>query len=104
MLRVADPIAWAAARKVAWEQLTRSPQLAGGVLSLHTQSRGQASVRYVTITDGVVAVLPHHDWIQQGTHVDAPGRAATTKAAQAPACGTCSRKGFLRGCPRVCKT
>jgi len=41
----------------------------------------------VTITDGgvVVAVLPHHDWIQEGTHVGAPGRAATTKAAQAAA-------------------
>ena len=49
-------------------------------------SRGQASVRYVTITDGVVvAVLPHHDSIQEGTHVGAPGRAATTKAAQAAA-------------------
>ena len=86
LLLAADPVAWAAARKVAWEQLTRSPQLAGGVLSLHTQSRGQASVRYVTITDGVVvAVLPHYDWIQEGTHVGAPGRAATTKAAQAAA-------------------
>ena len=53
-------------------------------LSPYTQSRGQASVRYVTITDGVVvAVLPHHDWILEGTHVGAPGRAATTKAAQA---------------------
>ena len=86
LLLAADPVAWAAARKVAWEQLTRSPQLAGGVLSLYTQSRGQASVRYVTIADGlVVAVLPHHDWIQEGTHVGAPGRAATTKAAQAAA-------------------
>ena len=35
----------------------------------YTQSRGQASVRYVSITNGVVvAVLPHHDWIQEGTH------------------------------------
>ena len=86
MLLAADPVAWAAARKVAWEQLTRSPQLAGGVLSLYTQSRGQAPVRYVTIADGVVvAVLPHHDWIQEGTHVGAPGRAATTRAAQAAA-------------------
>jgi len=34
LLLVADPVAWAAARKVAWEQLARSPQLAGGVLSL----------------------------------------------------------------------
>ena len=86
LLLDADPVTWAAARKVAWDQLTRSPQLAGGVLSLHTQSRGQASVRYVTITNGVVvAVLPHHDWIQEGTHVGAPGRAATTKAAQAAA-------------------
>ena len=86
LLLAADPVAWATARKVAWEQLTRSPQLAGGVLSLYTQSRGQAPVRYVTITDGVVvAVLPHHDWIQEGTHVGAPGRAATTKAAQAAA-------------------
>jgi superfamily II DNA or RNA helicase len=86
LLLVADPVAWAAARKIAWEQLTRSPQLAGGVLSLYTQSRGQAPVRYATITDGVVvAVLPHHDWIQEGTHVGAPGRAATTRAAQAAA-------------------
>jgi superfamily II DNA or RNA helicase len=86
LLLAADPVTRAAARKVAWEQLTRSPQLAGGVLSLYTQSRGQASVRYVTIAGGVVvAVLPHHDWIQEGTHVGAPGRAATTKAAQAAA-------------------
>jgi superfamily II DNA or RNA helicase len=86
LLLAADPDAWAAARKAAWEQLIRSPQLAGGVLSLYIQSRGQASVRYVTIADGaVVAVLPHHDWIQEGTHVGAPGRAATTKAAQAAA-------------------
>jgi hypothetical protein len=85
LLLAADPVTWAAARKVGWEQLIRSPQLAGGILSLYTQSRGQASVRYVTITDGVVAVLPHYDWIQEGTHVGAPGRAATTKAAQAAA-------------------
>ncbi len=86
LLLAADPVAWAAARKVAWEQLGRSPQLAGGVLSLYTQSRGQAPVRYATIADGVVvAVLPHHDWIQEGTHVGVPGRAATTRAAQAAA-------------------
>ena len=86
LLLVADPVAWAAARTIAWEQLTRGPQLAGGVLSLYTQSRGQAPVRYVTVTDGVVvAVLLHHDWIQEGTHVGAPGRAVTTKAAQAAA-------------------
>ena len=86
LLLAADPGAWAAARKIAWEQLTRSPQLAGGVLSLYTQSRGQAPVRYVTITDGVViAVLPHQDWIQEGTHVGVPGRAPTSKAAQAAA-------------------
>jgi hypothetical protein len=53
LLLAADPVAWAAARKVAWEQLARSPQLAGGVLSLYTQSRGQTPVRYVTIADGV---------------------------------------------------
>ena len=86
LLLFADPAASAAARKIAWEQLTRSPQLVGGVLSLYTQSRGQAPVRYVTVTDGVVvAVLPHHDWIQEGTHVGPPGRAATTKAARAAA-------------------
>ena len=68
------------------------PQLAEGLaarrlsaqelhdLLLAAGSRGQASVRYVTITGGVVvAVLPHHDSIQEGTHVGAPGRAATTK-------------------------
>jgi len=40
LLLAADPVAWAAVRKIAWEQLTRGPQLAGGVLSLYTQSRG----------------------------------------------------------------
>ena len=86
LLLSAGPVASAAARKIAWEQLTRSPQLAGGVLSLYTQSRGQPSVRYVSITDGVVvAVLPHRDWIQEGTHVGAPGRAATTSGARAAA-------------------
>jgi superfamily II DNA or RNA helicase len=86
LLLSAGPVASAAARKIAWAQLTRSPQLAGGVLSLYTQSRGQASVRYVSITDGVVvAVLPHRDWIQEGTHVGAPGRAATTSGARAAA-------------------
>lgn len=89
LLLAADPVAWAAARKVAWEQLTRSPQLACGVLSLYTQSRGQASVRYVTIADGlVVAVLPHHDWIQEGTHVGAPGRAVRSGTSRDSSAGT----------------
>jgi superfamily II DNA or RNA helicase len=84
LLLVASPVARPADRKAAWEQLTRSPQLAGGVLSLYTQARNQAPVRYVAIGDGVVvAVLPEHHGIQDRTHVGAPGRAATTAAARA---------------------
>jgi len=89
LLLVATPVSRpadrkAADRKATWEQLTRSPQLAGGVLSLYTQARNQTPVRYVTISDGVVvAVLPEHHGIQDRTHVGAPGRAATTAAARA---------------------
>ncbi|MGO9079431.1 MAG: hypothetical protein ACLQDY_10380 [Streptosporangiaceae bacterium] len=65
-----------------WTALTPDDFFAALKAACQTRSVPATTVRetYVTITDGVVvAVLPRHDWIQEGTHVGPPGRAATTK-------------------------
>ncbi|HUY49044.1 MAG TPA: SNF2-related protein [Streptosporangiaceae bacterium] len=80
LLFEADPRGWADARAAAWEALVSAPSLAGGVLSMYSQTRSWPPVVYVATTErSAVAFLPTPD----GLVVGEPVAGASPKAARA---------------------